>query len=58
MQSAVALWVGTRGGYMLLLELSKHQTLQVIEPLCDSIRCISSALIGGALTAALGHFYL
>lgn len=44
-QSAVALWIGTRGGYLLLLELSKHQTLQVIGPLCDSIRCVSSALI-------------
>lgn len=49
-QSTMALWVGTRGGYLLLLELSKHQTLQVIGPLCDSIRCISSTLIGGHLT--------
>uniref|UniRef100_A0A672Z3D1 non-specific serine/threonine protein kinase n=1 Tax=Sphaeramia orbicularis TaxID=375764 RepID=A0A672Z3D1_9TELE len=45
-QSAAALWIGTRGGHLLLLELSKNQTLQVIGPRCDSIRCISSALIG------------
>uniref|UniRef100_A0A672Z3Z9 non-specific serine/threonine protein kinase n=1 Tax=Sphaeramia orbicularis TaxID=375764 RepID=A0A672Z3Z9_9TELE len=44
-QSAAALWIGTRGGHLLLLELSKNQTLQVIGPRCDSIRCISSALI-------------
>ncbi|XP_039990029.1 leucine-rich repeat serine/threonine-protein kinase 2 isoform X2 [Xiphias gladius] len=44
-QSAAALWIGTRGGHLLVLELSKHQTLQVIGPRCDSIRCIASTLI-------------
>uniref|UniRef100_A0A3P8X3S6 non-specific serine/threonine protein kinase n=1 Tax=Cynoglossus semilaevis TaxID=244447 RepID=A0A3P8X3S6_CYNSE len=45
-QTAAALWVGTRGGHLLLIELSKHQTLQLLRPHCDSIRCISSTLIG------------
>ncbi|KAG7522191.1 leucine-rich repeat serine serine/threonine-protein kinase 2 [Solea senegalensis] len=44
-QSAATLWIGTRGGYLLLLELSKHQTLLVVSPSCNSIRCITSAFI-------------
>ncbi|XP_054883005.1 leucine-rich repeat serine/threonine-protein kinase 2 [Poeciliopsis prolifica] len=45
MQNTAALWIGTRGGYLLLLELSKHQVLQVVAPSCDSIRAIVSAVI-------------
>ncbi|XP_024137748.1 leucine-rich repeat serine/threonine-protein kinase 2 isoform X2 [Oryzias melastigma] len=45
LQSNAALWIGTRGGYLLLLELPKHQPLQVLALGCDSVRSITSAFI-------------
>ncbi|MEQ2198875.1 hypothetical protein XENOCAPTIV_019986 [Xenoophorus captivus] len=48
MQNTAALWIGTRGGYLLLLELSNHQTLQVMAPSCNSICSISSAFKRGS----------
>uniref|UniRef100_A0A3B3B9G8 Protein kinase domain-containing protein n=1 Tax=Oryzias melastigma TaxID=30732 RepID=A0A3B3B9G8_ORYME len=44
LQSNAALWIGTRGGYLLLLELPKHQPLQVLALGCDSVRSITSAM--------------
>ncbi|MEQ2173192.1 hypothetical protein GOODEAATRI_029465, partial [Goodea atripinnis] len=48
MQNTAVLWIGTRGGYLLLLELSNHQTLQVMAPSCNSICSISSAFKRGS----------
>uniref|UniRef100_A0A8C4HMH5 non-specific serine/threonine protein kinase n=1 Tax=Dicentrarchus labrax TaxID=13489 RepID=A0A8C4HMH5_DICLA len=54
-QSAATLWIGTRGGHLLLLELSKHQTLQVIGPRCNSIRSIGSLLVMSYFYFLLGY---
>uniref|UniRef100_A0A8C5G6R2 non-specific serine/threonine protein kinase n=1 Tax=Gouania willdenowi TaxID=441366 RepID=A0A8C5G6R2_GOUWI len=56
-QSGSVLWVGTRGGHLLLVELSKHQTLQVLRPHCDSVRCISSAFISKFIWVIYMGFY-
>ncbi|XP_023811223.1 leucine-rich repeat serine/threonine-protein kinase 2 isoform X1 [Oryzias latipes] len=45
LQSNAALWIGTRGGHLLLLELPKHQPLWVAALGCDSVRSITSAFI-------------
>uniref|UniRef100_A0A3P9LYM3 Protein kinase domain-containing protein n=1 Tax=Oryzias latipes TaxID=8090 RepID=A0A3P9LYM3_ORYLA len=44
LQSNAALWIGTRGGHLLLLELPKHQPLWVAALGCDSVRSITSRL--------------
>ncbi|XP_066523231.1 leucine-rich repeat serine/threonine-protein kinase 2 isoform X2 [Hoplias malabaricus] len=39
------LWIGTRAGYILLVDLSSHQLLQTINPDCRSVRSMASVLI-------------
>ncbi|XP_019895920.2 leucine-rich repeat serine/threonine-protein kinase 2 isoform X2 [Esox lucius] len=39
------LWIGTRGGLLLLVELSNRQLLQVFSPRCQSVRSIVSVFI-------------
>ncbi|XP_067860922.1 leucine-rich repeat serine/threonine-protein kinase 2 isoform X2 [Heptranchias perlo] len=38
LQKSAALWIGTGGGDIILLDVSTHQPIRVIDKFCDSIR--------------------
>ncbi|XP_077067574.1 leucine-rich repeat serine/threonine-protein kinase 2 [Siphateles boraxobius] len=43
-QHSGTLWIGTKTGHMLLVEVSSCQLLQTFSPHCDSIRCMGSVM--------------
>lgn len=43
------LWIGTASGHILLVDLSTHHLLQVINSGCHSVRTMASVLIGTCL---------
>ncbi|XP_072327748.1 leucine-rich repeat serine/threonine-protein kinase 2 isoform X1 [Scyliorhinus torazame] len=61
LQKATCLWIGTGGGDILLLDLSTHQPILVIDKCCHSIRSMVTAQIekGHLRTVMLilGNFY-
>lgn len=46
LQKNTALWVGTGGGHILLLDLSTRRPVRVIDNFCDSIRVMLTAQLG------------
>ncbi|XP_060050662.1 leucine-rich repeat serine/threonine-protein kinase 2 isoform X1 [Erinaceus europaeus] len=46
LQKNTALWVGTGGGHILLLDLSTRRVLRVIHNICDSVRAMMTAQSG------------
>ncbi|ELK27159.1 Leucine-rich repeat serine/threonine-protein kinase 2 [Myotis davidii] len=46
LQKNSALWIGTGGGYMLLLDLSTLRLIRIIHDFCDSVRVMMTAQIG------------
>ncbi|KAK7117063.1 hypothetical protein R3I94_022570 [Phoxinus phoxinus] len=44
-QHSGTLWIGTKTGHMLLVEVSSCQLLQTFSPHCDSIRCMGSLML-------------
>uniref|UniRef100_W5NGS9 non-specific serine/threonine protein kinase n=1 Tax=Lepisosteus oculatus TaxID=7918 RepID=W5NGS9_LEPOC len=45
LQQNITLWIGTRGGHMILVDLSTRQPIRVIPDLCESIRSMAIAQI-------------
>ncbi|CAH2275810.1 leucine-rich repeat serine threonine- kinase 2 isoform X1 [Pelobates cultripes] len=45
LQKNTALWVGTGGGQILLIDLSTRRPIHIIHSFCDSIRCMGPAQI-------------
>ncbi|RXN30071.1 leucine-rich repeat serine threonine- kinase 2-like protein [Labeo rohita] len=48
-QHSGTLWIGTKAGHILLVEVSSCQLLQTISPHCHSIRCMGSVLLADSL---------
>uniref|UniRef100_A0A669PEU4 non-specific serine/threonine protein kinase n=1 Tax=Phasianus colchicus TaxID=9054 RepID=A0A669PEU4_PHACC len=59
LQKNTALWVGTGGGHILLLDLSTRRPVRVIDNFCDSIRVMLTAQLGSLknVVVVLGYCY-
>ncbi|XP_052537067.1 leucine-rich repeat serine/threonine-protein kinase 2 isoform X1 [Tympanuchus pallidicinctus] len=59
LQKNTALWVGTGGGHILLLDLSTRRPVRVIDNFCDSIRVMLTAQLGSLknVVLVLGYCY-
>ncbi|XP_075348126.1 leucine-rich repeat serine/threonine-protein kinase 2 isoform X1 [Mycteria americana] len=59
LQKNTALWIGTGGGHILLLDLSTRRPVRVIDNFCDSVRVMMTAQLGSLKNAVLvlGYCY-
>lgn len=46
LQKNTALWIGTGGGHILLLDISTRCPVRVIDNFCDSVRSMITAQLG------------
>ncbi|NWZ21101.1 LRRK2 kinase, partial [Asarcornis scutulata] len=59
LQKNTALWIGTGGGHILLLDLSTRRPVRVIDKFCDSVRVMLTAQLGNLknVVLVLGYWY-
>uniref|UniRef100_A0A8C5NPW2 non-specific serine/threonine protein kinase n=1 Tax=Junco hyemalis TaxID=40217 RepID=A0A8C5NPW2_JUNHY len=59
LQRNTALWIGTGGGHILLLDLSTRRPVRVIDKFCDSVRVMVTAQLGSLknVVLVLGYSY-
>jgi hypothetical protein len=50
LQKNTALWIGTGGGHILLLDLSTRRVIRTIHNFCDSVRAMATAQLGKFLS--------
>lgn len=50
LQKNTALWIGTGGGHILLLDLSTRRIIRIIQNFCDSVRVMMTAQLGKFLS--------
>ncbi|EHH20636.1 hypothetical protein EGK_03526, partial [Macaca mulatta] len=50
LQKNTALWIGTGGGHILLLDLSTRRVIRIIYNFCDSVRVMMTAQLGKFLS--------
>lgn len=50
LQKNTALWIGTGGGHILLLDLSARRIICIIHSFCDSVRAMMTAQLGKFLS--------
>ncbi|XP_053413257.1 leucine-rich repeat serine/threonine-protein kinase 2 [Nycticebus coucang] len=53
LQKNTALWIGTGGGHILLLDLSTRRIIRIIYNFCDSVRVMMTAQLGSLKNAVL-----
>ncbi|KAM8978540.1 leucine-rich repeat serine/threonine-protein kinase 2 isoform X1 [Sarcophilus harrisii] len=46
LQKNTALWIGTGGGHILLVDLSTHRIIHIIQNFCNSVRALMTVQLG------------
>uniref|UniRef100_A0A674J0C0 non-specific serine/threonine protein kinase n=1 Tax=Terrapene triunguis TaxID=2587831 RepID=A0A674J0C0_9SAUR len=59
LQKNSALWIGTGGGHILLLDLTTRRPIRIIHDFCDSVRVMLTAQLGSLknVVLVLGYCY-
>ncbi|XP_039079502.1 leucine-rich repeat serine/threonine-protein kinase 2 isoform X2 [Hyaena hyaena] len=58
LQKNTALWIGTGGGHVLLLDLSTRRIIRIVHNFCDSVRVMMTAQLGSLRNVMLVLGYI
>ncbi|GAB5573671.1 leucine-rich repeat serine/threonine-protein kinase 2 isoform X1 [Prionailurus iriomotensis] len=58
LQKNTALWIGTGGGHVLLLDLSTRRIIRIVHNFCDSVRVMMTAQLGSLKNVMLVLGYI